>query len=317
MKKLNFFTVLIATLMLISCEEKTEYVEVKPSEPANKAPKITSLTRSTGRIITSDDIVTFTASASDADGDELYYTWECSDGGFMEGKANVIVWKPPVLSPQPHAKKCFITAKVTDGEKWDSKTIDMLVYPGKQVDVKQTFYATGDATVFSGGPNACYGGQGGLMVGEVTNNQSSAYGTWQFYVRFDLFDLPSKDKIDITMCKLGLYIGVNTASDLKAAIFVHSAAWDWEEDKISWATKPGVSEKRIAVEWDVQLGETGWISLDIMDYIVLWRKIGTSKFGFRVSAEMHAGYENMLGTFYSKEVSQVVAPSIYVMYDEK
>jgi len=126
-RKLLPFTILIiaiAAMIVYGCSKGDE-----PDEPQNSPPSIQSIT-STPNISSSNrlpagDQVTISVTATDADKDNLSYSWE-ADGGNFVGETNSasVTWESPISTS---TEEYEITATVSDGAETKSKSIDIYV----------------------------------------------------------------------------------------------------------------------------------------------------------------------------------------------
>ena len=91
MKRISILILSISLALMIGCEDKG-------TEPTNSAPKIQSVsaTPSTVRV---NEITTLICNATDADGDNLTYTWSANGGAFPNGETHsTVIWKAPMTS---------------------------------------------------------------------------------------------------------------------------------------------------------------------------------------------------------------------------
>ncbi len=89
----------------------------------NQLPQVTEITASMTNVPLG-NIITLNCNASDADNDDLIYTWEATDGEFFETENNNTKWRAPLVS-----KIVTVTVKVEDTNGGsDEKSIEINTY---------------------------------------------------------------------------------------------------------------------------------------------------------------------------------------------
>jgi len=128
MKKIKDFKNLIAgiiaitILILVGCN--------KNSEPSNTPPQINSLnctpqTTPSNRLEFG-GVVNLSVVATDADGDDLYYTWTASEGSFPNGSNNnSVTWQSPTNTM--NQAQYNVSVVVSDGKETDNETTTIYV----------------------------------------------------------------------------------------------------------------------------------------------------------------------------------------------
>jgi len=116
MKKFIFFILISTIALFFSCSED------QPTEPTNNAPIIQSISASPSSIKVN-ETNSLSCVATDADGDNLTYTWSSDNGTFPNGTSDSFVkWKAP--SEEGTYK---IEVIVSDGEKAVNDEVEVLV----------------------------------------------------------------------------------------------------------------------------------------------------------------------------------------------
>jgi len=104
--KINISVLSFIFLFTLSCNED------KPTEPVNNIPEIQSITASPSSIKVS-ETTSLSCVATDADGDELTYSWSADEGSFPYGTVGPsVLWKSPTLLGNYE-----ILVKVSDGKE--------------------------------------------------------------------------------------------------------------------------------------------------------------------------------------------------------
>nr|QNO46209.1 Tol-Pal system protein TolB [Methanosarcinales archaeon ANME-2c ERB4] len=98
----------------------------------NHAPEITSITPEPP-VVCPGGSSTITVVASDQDGDELSYSYDCSDGGKISGSGSVVTWTAPSV-----VGTCRVDVTVSDGEESVSDSVDITVSEEEKPDLAVT-----------------------------------------------------------------------------------------------------------------------------------------------------------------------------------
>ncbi len=113
----------ISTIFLCqSCKEES-------TAPLNQPPIISSIvtnpTTSTSSRLEAAGIISIKVNATDGEGDELSYTWECTGGVFLEGQGtDSIKWQAPI---SPSATSFNITVNVSDGKETSKNSVQVYI----------------------------------------------------------------------------------------------------------------------------------------------------------------------------------------------
>jgi len=134
---MKWLSVLITILLHLACSSDS------PTEPENSAPVISSLTANPSSVTTG-NVTTITAIATDPDGDNLTYTWTTTQGTFSSTTGSSVQWTAP-STPGNYS----VTCTVNDGTQTTSESLFLTVAQalGK---VKGFVYVTGTTTPISG-----------------------------------------------------------------------------------------------------------------------------------------------------------------------
>jgi uncharacterized protein (TIGR02145 family) len=110
-KTAEILCVIVLLLLVHSCKKE------------NKPPTINSIQFNPTEIITN-SVVTLTATATDPEGDNLSYTWNCPKGTFTNTTGQSVNWTAPT-----DAGTYQITVTVNDGKNTVSQTSNVVVLP--------------------------------------------------------------------------------------------------------------------------------------------------------------------------------------------
>jgi hypothetical protein len=110
-KSAEILSVILLSMLIYSCKKE------------NKPPVINNIQFNPTEIITN-SVVTLTATATDPEGDNLSYTWNCPKGTFISTTGQSVNWTAPT-----DAGTYQITVTVNDGKNTVSQTSNIVVLP--------------------------------------------------------------------------------------------------------------------------------------------------------------------------------------------
>lgn len=119
-------------------------VKINVTETPNIPPVIDSLTSDSYSVMQRGTAV-LTCGATDADGDQLTYTWTC-DGGSIGGTGPSEIWTAP-----DELDSCTVTCTVSDGDKFVSKSVKIEVTEAPNLAPVISYLAADPTGVLAGG----------------------------------------------------------------------------------------------------------------------------------------------------------------------
>jgi len=173
MRKL-LFLLSIALFIIFSCSEDA------PTEPENRGPKIQSVSASPS-IIKIGEVTTFSCVSTDADGDNLTYTWIAAEGSFTQGNSGSSVnWKAPSVEGT-----YIIGVTVSDGKEIDQDETEIVLSVNNRlfgiVYQKNTSNIINGALIEAGGKSSVSNESGSFSIENIPSGEESVVVTKDGY----------------------------------------------------------------------------------------------------------------------------------------
>lgn len=190
--QITMLVIAIAAMIIYGCK--------KDDEPQNSPPTIQSITStpntSSSNRLPAGEQVTISVTATDADKDNLSYSWAANGGNFIgETNSTTVTWESPVTSSDETFK---ITATVSDGAATSSKDISIYIDGVTLVSLEGYAYYASTTIPVSG-------------VQLTVNNSSATTGGDGYY---EINNIPEGNQI-LTASKEG-YDNVSTNVELSS-----------------------------------------------------------------------------------------------------
>jgi hypothetical protein len=164
-------------------------------------------------------------------------------------------------------------------------------------------YPTDDTTIHQNSATT----NGGLSETMTLRNEYGASYGWSrdILIKFDLSPIGSDKTVNSAKLKLYYYKNKDN-SPVNNTLCVYKIISDWEENSVTWNTKPQNESNCIAYCFVPALIEN-WIEWDVTSEIEKISKDESPNYGWRISDETYWGSYNIPITyFYSKESTNYV-----------
>lgn len=244
--------------------------------PINARPVVSISTPSDNSGFDEEDLVSFTATAIDAEEGDLgtSVSWSSSQDGFLGLGASLAT---DALSIGNHT----ITANVTDqgGSGLTGSAAITVQITSESSGSSTTLISAGDSTTRTSNPNSNFGDETFMRV--------KAYGEKFSFIEFDVSGLGTT----VGSAVLNLYV-----QDLRTAgtLLVHPIQSSWEEFGITHNNKPDLDAAQAAHSLSAS-DEGGYVQIDITALLQQWAAFPGTAFGIGLTTadSLHALFDTI------------------------
>ncbi|WP_156165815.1 disaggregatase related repeat-containing protein, partial [Methanosarcina sp. 2.H.A.1B.4] len=195
----------------------------------NQAPVINSIPDVT---VEAGKSLTFTVSASDADGDSLAYSASgIPTGATFDSKSGVFSWTPVAGQEGTYS----LTFEVSDGELQDSATAAISVV--KQENSSSTAEEVYNNRLREASPNTVYKSSSFIDIGGMST------GRYRDAMWFDLSEYTGSTDVSDAALSLYWYYPAGSSRPADTVIEVYRPASTWDPDYVSW------NKRNIGIAW--------------------------------------------------------------------
>jgi parallel beta-helix repeat protein len=254
--------------------------------PANAAPVIVAGPTATPNPVLSLGTADLTVEGTDADGDQLNYTWTAPDfGGSISGSGPSVTYTAPAVGT---SETYTVTVQITDG--FGGLTaghvdIEVVPPPGQQMVAVRP---VADAYVDAAAPDTNHGGSSKLQVDSGPDNLS--------YLRFDVSGVTGS----ISLARIRLEV-VNPSITGGSIYAVQDNTW--QENMLSYNNRPPVADTALDTLGPVNLGDT--VAFEVTSAIT-----GDGTYSFAILPDSSDGVD-----FASRENSSVT-PVLEILFTQ-
>ncbi|WP_082107641.1 disaggregatase related repeat-containing protein [Methanosarcina sp. 1.H.A.2.2] len=183
--------------------------------------------------------LTFTVSASDADGDSLAYSASGTpSGATFDSKSGFFSWTPAAGQEGTYS----VTFEVSDGKLKDSATaaISVVAQENSSPAAEEVY----DNRLREASPNTVYQGSSFIDVGGMNSFR------YRDVMRFDLSEYADSGEVGNAILSLYWYYPSGTLRPEDTVIEVYRPAASWNPDYVSWSKKDkGVAWNNAGGDW--------------------------------------------------------------------